>query len=527
MKYLRIIIILPFYLFLFNGCNEEEFFELKHPPEFPYQNIEELERSVIGLCRKGFCYWDWENPWVNHVILRESIGDHVGYADNPEWDYWRDLDDWTRYTYRSWIYFYQIINSANFTLDYLEENDWDPYPEISEADRENNLNRIIGELYFMRGWAYYHLALMHCPPYENNAPNDAPSIPLRKVYTKDVEMARAPHIGTTKEIYDFIVENFQKAKVYLPEKYIDGVMHPSYQAGRANKFAAAAMLARTYLQMHEFEKATEECDFVIDQNGGEYDLSEDPIEAYNKSSLSRGKEVIMYAACYDETDATETGFFHLTVLNHRYNGAFTPWVETHMSAPALQAIGWQPDPKNDSTITNIARQDKRFQQLFAVREKYVAPLFRRDTTAYYENRTYFNYRTIVADKLERGPNGRYTNYPLLRLSEFYLTRAACRFLEGDKQGAADDLNAVRQRAWDENKGGPFQEITAGELSEDMIHNERLIEMFAEGDRVHYLRGLMKDIPPGEREGYPVLPYNSPELVWAIPTEEINLNDSYK
>lgn len=524
MKHFRILLLLIACIIPFTGCNEDEYFELKHPPEFPYQNVSELERSVIGLYMRSLTNNVWDNPWVNHVILRESIGDHVGFADNPEWDYWRDLDDWTRYTYRAWIYFYQIINAANFTFDYLEKNDWNPYPDISEDDRQYNLNRIIGELYFMRGFAYYHLALMHCPAYEES--NTTPTIPLRKKYAGNVKEAKKPHIGTVKEIYDFIVQDFQKAKEYLPEKYIPGVMHPSYQAGRANKFAAAAMLARTYFQMHQFEKAQVECDFIIDENNGEYDLSEDPIEAYNKSSLDRGREVIMYAACYDEVDAESQGFWHLTVLNHRHNGDYCRWVETHIAENALKRIGWMPDPLNDTTITDVARRDKRFQQLFAVREPYVPPLFRRDTTAYYETREYFDYRTIVADKLERGPNDRYTNYPLIRLSEIYLTRSICRFLNGDKAGAASDLNVVRQRAWDETTGGTFQPVTETEITEEMIHDERMIEMFAEGDRVHYLKGLKKDIPPGDREGHTVLPWNSPDLIWAIPTEEIQLNESY-
>ena len=508
-----------------NSCDEDEFFELKHPPEFPYQNVEELERSLLGIYQKGFLNNVWNNPWVNHVILRESVGDHVGFADNPEWDYDRSVHEWNRYTYMAWIAFYQVINAANFTLDYLEENNWNPYPDLSEDDITYNLNRIIGELYFMRGFAYYHLALMHCAPY-GGGDDDTPKIPLHKHFVGDVETATNPKLGTTLEVYNFIVENFQKAKDYLPEKYIAGIMHPSYEAGRANKFAAAAMLARTYFQMHDFEKAGQECDFVIDQNGGEYDLSEDPIEAYNKSSLARGKEVMMYAACYDgDGVAEEQGFWHLSVLNHRQNERFTPWVETHMAEGTLKRLGWMPDPKNDKTITDIAKRDKRFQQLFAVREPYVPPLLRRDTSAYYENRSYLTYRTIVSDKLERGPDPRYTNYPLLRLSEFYLTRSICRLKLSYAQGAADDLNVVRERAWDETIGGTFLPVTAAEITEDMINDERLIEMFAEGDRVHYLKALKKDIPPGERD-VPVLPWDTPDLVWAIPSDELLLNISY-
>lgn len=507
------------------SCNEDEFFELEQPPVFPYTDVTSLERSVISLYQRALTNQDWDNPWVNHVILRESVGDHVGFADDTQWDYDRSVKDWSVYTYSAWVSFYQVISAANFTLDYLEENDWNPYPDITEADRENNLNRIIGELYFMRGYAYYHLALMHCTPYEKDGLNDTKDIPLRKHWPENTNEASAPHIGTTQEIYDLLVNDFKKAKDYLPLKYIPGKMHPSYQAGRANKFAAAAMLSRTYFQRHEFDLAEQECDFIIDQNNGEYDLSEDPIEAFNKSSLDRGKEVIMYAAYYDEVDAELQGFFHLTVLNHRYNGGFSTWVETHMAENALKRLGWMPDPLNDTTITDVARRDKRFQQLFVVREPYIKPIFQTDTNAYYESRKYFDYRTIVSDRTERGPKGQYTNYPMIRLAEIYLTRSICRFLDGDKQGAADDLNVVRERAWDETVGGTYVDATSAEITEQMINEERLVEMYAEGDRVHYLRGLMDPIPPGDRKGISDLPWNSADLVWAIPTEEILLNES--
>ncbi|NJK86937.1 MAG: hypothetical protein HC906_14105 [Bacteroidales bacterium] len=46
--------------------------------------------------------------------------------------------------------------------------------------------------------------------------------------------------------------------------------------------------------MGKNDEALDLCDFIIEENNGEYDLTEDPIEAFNKSDLSRGKEVIFY-----------------------------------------------------------------------------------------------------------------------------------------------------------------------------------------------------------------------------------------
>jgi hypothetical protein len=56
-------------------------------------------------------------------------------------------------------------------------------------------------------------------------------------------------------------------------------------------------------------------------------------------------------------------------------------------------------------------------------------------------------------------------------------------------------------------------------------DERIIELFCEGDRINYLRGLKTDIPPGEREGG-FIPFNSPKLVWLVPLREKDLNNNY-
>jgi starch-binding outer membrane protein, SusD/RagB family len=118
----------------------------------------------------------------------------------------------------------------------------------------------------------------------------------------------------------------------------------------------------------------------------------------------------------------------------------------------------------------------------------------------------------------------------IRLAEIYLTRSICRFKANDKQGAANDLNIVRKRAWDENLAGISYEssanyVTASNITEQMISDERLIEMFMEGDRIDYLRGLKVNVGNGER-GPGSVPYTDKGFVWTIPTQEKELNQAY-
>jgi hypothetical protein len=60
----------------------------------------------------------------------------------------------------------------------------------------------------------------------------------------------------------------------------------------------------------------------------------------------------------------------------------------------------------------------------------------------------------------------------------------------------------------------------------MIGDERLIELYCEGDRIDYLRGLKVNVGNGER-GDGSVPYTDKGFVWAIPTTETDLNLGYK
>jgi hypothetical protein len=262
-------------------------------------------------------------------------------------------------------------------------------------------------------------------------------------------------------------------------------------------------------------------------------LSEDPIQAFNKSTLARGKETVMYIPSYDKTYGKENP--DQSECNHMFYATPCTWVVTHMEYKTLNRIGWMNDVVNDTTINLAARRDKRFQQLIFVREPANIPAAQHKAGHYYEDRSNLTYRTVVCNKAFRGPGAGYTNLPLIRLAEMYLTRSICAFIAGDKSTAASDLNIVRKRAWDANVAGETYEasanlVTTANITEQMIGDERLIEMFMEGDRIDYLRGLKVDVPgepdlAGDRGG--TLPYTSDRFVWMIPVTERTQDNGFK
>jgi starch-binding outer membrane protein, SusD/RagB family len=82
-------------------------------------------------------------------------------------------------------------------------------------------------------------------------------------------------------------------------------------------------------------------------------------------------------------------------------------------------------------------------------------------------------------------NGRtYKDWYLMRLAETYLLRAEAYLLKGDKQKAADDINVIRNRA----KATP---VTSGDVSIDLILDERARELYGEEFRVNTLMRMGK------------------------------------
>lgn len=73
---------------------------------------------------------------------------------------------------------------------------------------------------------------------------------------------------------------------------------------------------------------------------------------------------------------------------------------------------------------------------------------------------------------------RYSNVPMMRLSEIYLTAAECAFNLGEKAVAADFLNAII-----ENRTSDASKVVATDnITKDRIYIERRKELVGEGHR---------------------------------------------
>lgn len=78
------------------------------------------------------------------------------------------------------------------------------------------------------------------------------------------------------------------------------------------------------------------------------------------------------------------------------------------------------------------------------------------------------------------------DWSLMRLGETYLLRAEARFRQGNNQGAADDINILRDRAFKASRAASgnadFGKVAASDIDIDFILDERIRELVAEENR---------------------------------------------
>lgn len=558
-------------LFSVISCDNDKFFELERPPEFPWQNVAEFERAAIGAYNAIFVAEDWNNPIGCDVVMDFTISDLSRFVIGSVHGFPDAIINERRFGVANskvdpaWINCYRAIGVANSAIELIEKNGGNPFPNATLDDFNNNVKRIHGELRFLRAYAYFFLVRYYHPPYVKGQDNSFKAIPFREKMAGSMEECLNPGEATTQEIYDFIVRELIQAKELLPEGYTSA-MNQAYKYGRANKYVASAYLMRVYLMMGNFQDAKKECDYIIDQSNGKYDLEKDLLPTFSRSwdnYQEENKEIIweLFAANQLGYTYTPAAFSHFTKCGMfafdnvgsrgRYlkdaNGELIldangkpqgwnmgGWCQYSMSHDVLiNRLNWF-DSKFE--LTDRAKRDKRVNQVYCYMLGYKANV----NIDLCEDSLYLSQSwqagetkpTLWIDKYYRGKEARKHNTPLIRFSEILLTRSIIRFKAGDKQGAADDLNRVRKRAWSSLAGETFEEsdwfATVATLTEDDIHNERIAELAGEGFWINYLQAMGLTIKKGDHGGLgndinP--PYSN--MYWPMPADEVRFHGTLK
>ncbi|MDO6519366.1 RagB/SusD family nutrient uptake outer membrane protein [Zobellia uliginosa] len=538
-KYIKLGLIVLVSFTLVN-CSDDKFFELERPQLFPWNNVGELELSVVDSYAAFFLNQGWAAPngglaYRDFVISDISVASkHQPLEHEAVFYYERNFESALVGGEEDgqFAQLYRCLNQILPALTFIEEQEAkgeEVFSGMTDNDRQTLAGQK-GELYFMRAWVNYFLVRTFMPPFDPNGDNSAKFLPLKLSYEESQDGLRNADLGSVKDFYDLIISDLEKAKSLLPEQHSE--------PGRANKYVASTMLYRVGFLMGNHEAALAECDFIIKEAveaKGYYDLSEDPIEVWDRNfGDAPAKESIWEVPLRAESENNDIPFARMTKIGYyRANGGgrgenwSQGWAGTMaLSHNMLEKIGWM-DPAT-KTPTPEALSDKRFNQVYyfllAGKDKPEGlegdAAIEADTLYDSQQRVTDNH--IWVDKYYRAEEGRYSQLPLVRLAEIYLSRAMLRYsVNNDVIGATADINTVRERA-----GLP----TVATVTEETIEAERLKELAGEaGDRLLYLKGYQKSIDGNRIDNGQAIPAIAPPYSNAyrpLPLGESDYNGNY-
>lgn len=135
-----------------------------------------------------------------------------------------------------WVYPYKVVFYANTVLDGLENVE-------RTSLNSQDFDRIKGSAIFIRSHAFYQLAQVFAPPYNNETALSDWGIPLRLTAEVEERIVRS----NLRETYDKIVEDLKTSASLLPD-------FPAIKT-RPSKRAAYALLARVFQTMRNYSES--------------------------------------------------------------------------------------------------------------------------------------------------------------------------------------------------------------------------------------------------------------------------------
>ena len=431
------------------GCYkslDEKVYSVITPVNF-YKTEADAKAAINGVYSELYTYDMYVQPFWNLTLLDD---DHVSGSDwylgaagagNPQ-NYWG--------VSRPWIGCYTLIARANTVLENVST-----MTGINEVVK----NRILGEAYFLRGWAYLQLVQLYG------------EVPLRlKSLTADpnADVPRSP----VKDVYALIINDFKAAEANL----VPPGDPSAGETGRVNKAVAQAFLAKAYLTMASGSASN----VTLMVKGGDNNIAYphqntvvagyEPFDSQQYFQLARDKslEVInSYKAVYPLIGWTElwkkdnrNNGDHMWMLQSLEGTAFTNDLHSFFSARSQFGVGavWM----TNNHYNNYEDQDTRI--LHGVTHNYQAGwgidyFYPKKDAAKYEvvnGKTHINdgngdekaYVTKYSDVSNPQLGVSDAFFPLLRFAEVLLMYAEAENELSTLPGieAYKKLNEVRRRA---------------------------------------------------------------------------------
>ena len=385
----------------------------------------------IDVCR-GDEVWNSSQVWyMPFDDLNEPITDEIG-----QWS-WRD-----------WYY---TINVCNYVLSRTGDT----------STATEQVKRIAGQAYFIRGLAYYNLAGYYQNPILITS-YDAYSS-LDGLYASNYESEGEDPNVQYDRVLDQVEADFSEAMALLPSRDAGG----QWASGRATNGAAAGFYARTLMMRHKYSEALTVLKNIISGQYGHYELMKNYGDNFREGS---------------KYENNAESLFEVQFLDYGTQGTDDEWTPVNTSANATQGSaiesnfgpgdfgGWA-DLSGAPWLYNLFKAEKttsgkldpRLYWTFGTYELdwegfeygnvcYTTPMSEKEFIVTNNNygglpiAKWTNLRTGLYDKVVTGLHDG-INLRLMRYSDVLLRAAECENeVNGPTQQAIDWINQVRNRA---------------------------------------------------------------------------------
>lgn len=293
-----------------------------------------------------------------------------------------------------WSYAYYTIARANNVINNLDD-------KVGKDATQQQVNNVKAEALFIRALCYFDLVITYCQPYNYNATeDDKMGVPLVLV-TENGKPAR----DSKENVYNQIVADLLQAESIMADNYVRAGV--TDKAATPTKPAIQALLSRVYLYMNKWQEAANYATKVI--NNKKYELA--PADAYeamfSAATAPEGGEIIFEVYGSDKNEYWDnSGWAHL------------PYITT------TDEKGSHGDVCATKDLYDLYSEGD-------VRKS----MFKQHGNDYFP--------TKYSGK-PKDSDPKYTNVPILRLSEMYLNRAEAIINGASIQGvtAESDLRKI-------------------------------------------------------------------------------------
>lgn len=379
-KYNYISIIISLIALSFTACDDNLDIEPEQnlSPEVATEspaNVKKILNNVYGVARDNGSYGG------GIVLASELIGNsgdlswNGTYVSPAEYNEKAILSD-NGFVESIWVNAYDISNEANIVLANLNVFTDDSEKDITE-----------GEAKFLRGMAYFDIARLYSKAYVPGTQNSQPAVPIVLTAVVDASLIEYPARNTLEEVYAQVISDLTDAYDLLPAT--NGIY--------ATKYSAAALLARVYLEMGDYDNARDMANDVITNSGASLSSFED---AFNNDQNS-GEDLFAWQVTSQDVSANDFSTF--------WGGA------------DFGGRNGDPDVSINSEHFTIYDDPNDARALF-----------------FYETD-----RGTATTKWQY----QFGNIPFLRLAEMYLVRAESNFRQSSEIGDSplNDINTLRDR----------------------------------------------------------------------------------